>query len=160
MTVYLVRHAQAGSRAGFALDDDRLRPLTTEGRHQAAELAGLLAELGVTSVLSSPYRRCVQTAAPLAALLGVPVAEHHALEEGPHDDAVVLVRELAHGSAALVSHGDIIPGVLDTLQHEDRLDLGAAPRCQKASVWILEPEATTDRFVTATYVSPPQWKKS
>ena len=127
MTVFLVRHAQAGSRIGAALDDDRLRTLTVEGRHQSAELAGILAVLGVTEILTSPYRRCIETAAPLAAALNVEVQITTALQEGPHDGALALVRQLASGSAAFFSHGDIIPGVLQSLAQEDNLDLGESP---------------------------------
>ena len=159
MTVFLVRHAQAGSRIGAALDDDRLRTLTVEGRHQSAELAGILAVLGVTEILTSPYRRCIETAAPLAAALNVEVQITTALQEGPHDGALALVRQLASGSAAFFSHGDIIPGVLQSLAQEDNLDLGESPRCQKASIWILEAGSLTSQFVTATYISPPHWDK-
>ncbi len=159
MTVFLVRHAQAGNRAGFPSDDDRPRSLTIEGRHQAAELAGVLQDLGVTDVRSSPYRRCVETAAPVAALLRVPLVEMSALEEGPAVAALALVRDIATMSAVLVSHGDIIPAVLDALARDDGLDLGPAPRCQKASIWILEPDSSGTRFAKATYVSPPHWNK-
>jgi 8-oxo-(d)GTP phosphatase len=158
MTVFLVRHAQAGRRSDFDGGDDSLRPLTTEGRHQAAALAGLLAELGATTVYSSPYRRCVQTAAPLAALLGVAVVETSALEEGPPDAAIELTRRVAAESAAFFSHGDIIPAILDDIVAHDVVDLGTEPRCQKGSVWILEPDKDSPGvFASATYLPPPRW---
>jgi 8-oxo-(d)GTP phosphatase len=156
MALFLVRHAQAGSRAESNLPDDTLRPLTREGRHQAASLAGLLDEMGAKSVYTSPYRRCVQTAVPLAAHLGVAVIESEDLGEGPADGAIDLVRKLANDNAALFSHGDIIPAVLGHLAVEDSLDLGPSPRCQKGSVWILETDGLTSSFAKATYV--PAWR--
>ena len=89
----------------------------------------------------------------------MPIVEISALEEGPAVEALALVRAVARENAVLVSHGDIIPAVLDALVREDALDLGPAPRCQKASVWILEPDYSGTRFATATYVSPPHWNK-
>ncbi len=156
MALYLVRHAQAGSRAESNLPDDTLRPLTREGRHQAAALAGLLADMGAQSVYTSPYRRCVQTAVPLAAHLGVPVTLADDFGEGPADGAIELVRKLANENAAIFSHGDIIPAVLEHLAVHDSLDLGKTPRCQKGSVWVLETNGSTDMFVKATYV--PAWR--
>jgi 8-oxo-(d)GTP phosphatase len=156
MALYLIRHAQAGSRAESNLPDDTLRPLTREGRHQSAALAGLLEEMGAQSVYTSPYRRCVQTAVPLAAHLGVPVIETDDLGEGPADGAIELVRKLANENAALFSHGDIIPAVLAYLAANDSLDLGNSPRCQKGSVWVLETNGLTDKFVRAIYM--PAWR--
>lgn len=158
MTLYLVRHAQAGRRSDFDGFNDSLRPLTAEGRHQAAALVGVLADLGVTSVYSSPYRRCVQSAAPLASHLGVSTVETASLEEGPADRAIDLARSLASENAAFFSHGDIIPSMLDHFVHTDELVLGAEARCQKASTWILEPAKDSPGvFVGAIYIPPPRW---
>lgn len=154
MTLYLVRHADAGSRRNWA-GDDTIRPLTSEGRHQAADIAGLLVDFGVQRFLSSPYRRCIETVAPAAAAQGVQTEIAEALTEGPHDEAVRLVRSLAGSDVALCSHGDIIPGVLDVLVSEDGIDLGKQARCQKGSIWILEPKAGKSRkFAVATYIPP------
>ncbi len=152
MVLFLVRHAQAGSRAEANLPDDTIRPLTAEGRHQAAALVGVLTDLGARTVYSSTFRRCIETAAPLAAHLGVPMTVTEDLAEGPADAAIKLVRARSEDSAALVSHGDIIPAVLEHLAQIDGLDLGSAPKCQKGSVWMLETDGRTGRFVKATYV--------
>lgn len=154
MTLYLVRHADAGSRRNWG-GDDMIRPLTSEGRHQAADIAGLLVDFGVNRFLSSPYRRCIETIVPAAAARGVQTEITEALTEGPHDDAVRLVRSLAQATVAFCSHGDIIPGVLDVLATEDGLDLGKQPRCQKGSIWVLEPKAGKQgKFALATYIPP------
>ena len=154
MTIYLVRHADSGSRAKWN-DADSLRPLTKEGRRQAADLVESLGAVGLTRIYSSPFRRCVQTVAPLAAALNISVIDDARLGEGPHQRALALVRQLAREKvdAVLSSHGDIIPAVLSDLVLHDELDLGVDPRCQKASVWLLESDRT--RFITATYFPPP-----
>ena len=60
MALLLVRHAKAGNR--FDWDgEDVDRPLSTAGRRQAAGLVDELAPYSVKRVLSSPFRRCVET---------------------------------------------------------------------------------------------------
>jgi broad specificity phosphatase PhoE len=155
MTVLLLRHAQAGSRSDWRGLDDRDRPLTREGRRQSADLVDLLGEISITEIRTSPYRRCMESVAPIAARLGLPVIIDDALAEGPSDDAVKLVRSSVPETVLLCSHGDVIPGVLSTLMVEDGLDLGPGPRCQKGSVWFLEPRPGSATFVAATYAPPP-----
>ena len=158
MALFLVRHAQAGSRSDYgAAYDDRLRPLTSEGRHQAAALVDVLGEMGVKSLYSSPFRRCVQTAVPLASHLGIHVNETEDLAEGPAVGALRLARSLANDHAVFCSHGDIIPSILETLVAVDGISLGSSPKCQKASIWLLETNGSSDVFVRATYVPPPRW---
>ena len=152
MTLFLVRHAQAGSRKAHD-GDDRDRRLTAEGRHQAADIAGLLVDFGVTRVLTSPYRRCIETVAPAAAALGFEVELDERLAEGPADGAIALARSLARSGAVLCSHGDIIPAILAVVDREDAVELGREPRCQKGSIWVLEPDpGLPGRFSTALYV--------
>ena len=156
MTVYLLRHANAGSRAKWA-GDDQLRPLNADGRHQAADLVEVLDEVGVTRIISSPYRRCIQTVAPLAAALGLEWEISDALAEGPAGPAIVLARSLATEAAVLCSHGDIIPAILDALVVHDALSLGSDAKCQKASTWILEPNPKKrGAFSSVSYVPPPR----
>jgi phosphohistidine phosphatase SixA len=160
VTIYLVRHAQAGNRSDWSGDDES-RPLTREGRHQAADLVEMLGEVELDEIHSSPYLRCVETVAPLSARrsregVGLITHIHQALTEGSPLDAIALVRSLASTKthAVLCSHGDIIPGVLEALVRDDHLDLGPAPKCQKASIWVLEPDGS--RFTHALYVPPPR----
>ena len=160
MTLYLVRHAQAGTRSQWD-GDDRSRPLTHEGRRQAADLVGTLGEVALAQILSSPFKRCCETVAPLVARRQgelPPVRSHIdiALAEGSPLAAIALVRSLARTDAVLCSHGDIIPGVLESLVKADGLDLGKDPRCQKGSIWVIEPNRARDRFESAVYVPPPR----
>src|SRR5207245_4789289 len=59
-TLYLVRHCRAAGQAPEA-------PLTAEGLAQAERLADVLAPLAPDRILSSPFRRAVQSVEPLAA---------------------------------------------------------------------------------------------
>lgn len=117
MTIYLVRHAHAGSRSQWAGPDSE-RPLSDKGRRQAEAVTEALASCGVTRVLSSGAVRCQQTVAPLADRCGVPVEVHLGLAEGAKVKATTaLIGQLAADgvSAALSSHGDVIPAAVDAL---------------------------------------------
>ena len=159
MPLILVRHAQAGSRQDFH-GDDTLRPLTGRGRHQAADIAGLVKEFATgldITIRTSPYRRCVETIAPLAASLGIVAAIDSSLAEGPTEEARRAVRIVApllsKQAEVWCSHGDIIPAVIEMLAVQDGLDLGKEPRVQKGSIWVL---GTDDdgAFNEARYIGP------
>ncbi len=150
-----MRHAKAGQRGKWD-GPDELRPLSRAGWRQADRLVAVLADRGVRRVLSSPFRRCVQTVEPLAASLGLRVEQEPALAEGPDDgQAMALVRGLrrADTSAVLCTHGDVVPVVLDTLAREDGVPLPADYPHEKGSTWELKHDAT--RFTAARYLPPP-----
>lgn len=103
-------------------------------------------------VLSSPYRRCVETVQPLAAQLGLNVEITEDLAEGGGAAALALVRALADEKIALCTHGDVIPDVLVPLADEDRVDLGHHPKQAKGCAWVLD--HTNGRFIRASYFPP------
>ena len=103
MTVYLLRHADAGERDAWA-GPDHLRPLSESGRQQADQLVDVLGDREIGKVISSPYVRCVETVAPLAERLDLKVEEDDALAEGADiDDTVDLIRSMAGTNAVLCS---------------------------------------------------------
>ncbi len=61
-TVYFVRHAQPNTKNHV----DSLRELTPKGRQDTALVTDFLRDKGVGLVLSSPYRRAVDTITPFA----------------------------------------------------------------------------------------------
>ncbi len=80
-SIYLVRHG-AHDRLGLYLDGRRPGvPLSELGRRQAERLADRLARERVDRVYTSPIERARQTAAPIAARLGVTLETEPALEE-------------------------------------------------------------------------------
>lgn len=154
MAVYLVRHADARSRSNWE-DDDRLRPLTKKGYHQAHGIADDLRHRGIKRLVSSPAVRCVDTLVPLAHRLKLDVEEDEALMEGsPTKSAYALLLDVAEakGSVALCTHGDLVPELLSAAT-QDGLELLDPPRWSKGSTWVLE--SRDGRFTTATYRKPP-----
>jgi 8-oxo-dGTP diphosphatase len=151
VTLLLIRHAHAGNRKDWS-GDDRLRPLSAKGRRQAKALVTQLEPWAPSRVLSSPYRRCIETVKPLADELGLKVETVEELAEGAGLDAVELVRSLHDSHVALCTHGDVIPEILVALADEDRIDLGPAPRQAKGSTWVLG--SKKGKFTDATYVPP------
>jgi 8-oxo-dGTP diphosphatase len=70
-----------------------------------------LSPRGIDRVVSSPYRRCIETVEPLAGALGLPVEVDDRLAEGAsRRRALALLVELDGGLAC--THGDVIEAVL------------------------------------------------
>lgn len=139
MTLYLIRHADAGKRDPYSLDD-RLRGLSGDGLRQAWRIADRLGDRGVTRVLSSPYPRCVQTVEPLARRVGAEVETNVALAEGADPRlTLALMTAMVGTEAALCSHGDVIPDVLRLLEMSGTTINGERGNA-KGSVWTI----TTD----------------
>jgi broad specificity phosphatase PhoE len=151
VTIYLVRHAKAGSRKAWS-GDDALRPLSKAGRSQARAVAKSLADAGITRIVSSPFVRCRETVEPLAQRLGIEVTPSDALAEGASlTDALRLVEKLSDENVVLCSHGDVIG---ELLRHYARAGVELDDdRLEKASVWVLDAPDGVVR--SAHYVPPP-----
>jgi 8-oxo-dGTP diphosphatase len=155
MTVFLVRHADAKSRANWPHPDET-RPLTRKGLEQAEGLVDLLHDRPIRRMLSSPAVRCVETLAPLANKLGLKVEKTDALFEGADPTkAYDLLRGVAKekGDTVLCAHGDLIPELL-RLAGRDGLTLQDAPRWAKGSTWAIEGDGK--HFTKARYLPPPE----
>ncbi len=84
----LMRHGQSEFNLHFSatkrdpgIEDPRLTPL---GQVQAEAAAATLHDAGITRILASPYTRALQTAAPTARALGLPVRIHAGVRERAH----------------------------------------------------------------------------
>ena len=99
--------ARIGGRPAQLGGDDMLRPLDRRRRAQSLALRDALLGRGVTRVLSSPYVRCTETVAPLAASLGVAVELDDRLAEGAGGAGA---RELlaARDGCVACTRGDIV----------------------------------------------------
>jgi len=157
VTLYLVRHAHAGSRRAWEGDQDD-RPLSDRGIAQAGFLAAQLADQPVAAVWSSPAVRCIQTVEGIAAAAGVGVGVEGFLLEGSDAGKAVLrlVEETTRldGSLVACSHGDLIPRAVGLLTTDGmRIDGDEGPAmCKKGSMWAIEVEG--GRAVTARYIAP------
>jgi phosphohistidine phosphatase len=93
LRLYIVRHGLAGEHGDPNYSDDRLRPLTDEGRRRFTAVAKHLADTGMAPqiVATSPLVRCRQTAEILAERAGrkAKLVELSALEPGSNLDALI-----------------------------------------------------------------------
>ena len=135
MSAFLVRHAKAGSRHRWD-GDDRHRPLSSAGWRQAEGIARRLGHEQVTSLWSSPFRRCVETLEPLAASAGLEIIADNRLAEAAGLSEVLELLRNAGDGAVLCSHGDVVPDVVDGLMQRGATLVGE-PDWRKASMWVL-----------------------
>jgi len=150
--ILLLRHAEAGERSAWS-GDDRMRPLDAVGRAQAQALRSL-ASFGPRQVFSADRVRCVQTVAPLADDLGVPVETEPALAEDAYaakpERGVQRIRDIARSRtrAVVCSQREVIPDLIGRLAAEDGLPMGKVS-ARKGSVWALS--WMDGRLVAADY---------
>ena len=147
-TSYLVRHAKAGSRERWTAPD-RERPLSDAGKQQAVALIELIGT-GVRSVKSSPYLRCTETVAPLAAALGLQLEEESRLAEGAGPEWAM--GELAAAGSVLCTHGDVVAELVHLLS-ELRMPMKGGLQWAKAGTWAFE--IAGGRIVAGRYLPPP-----
>ncbi len=98
---------------------DATRPLLHRGHDQAASIAGGIAAFGPQKLVSSTAARCLATIAPTAELLKLPVKSTKKISQDAHAygaanvTAVVTKRLAKRQSAVLVSHGPVLPEIID-----------------------------------------------
>lgn len=150
MTLFLIRHANAGVRNNQNPHDDQ-RELDPIGWEQAQRIASTHGDHAIEAIYASPALRCQQTVAPLAASLGVEVTIAPQLFEGASTaTSIEFVRSFVGRTVVLCSHGDVIPDVLRLLEiGGSRLD---GRGCAKGSVWELD--NSTERIESGRYFDP------
>lgn len=108
MLVYAIRHAE--SLANVQLEEGLDSALSPLGRQQAEALAGRFGSQTISAIYSSPFRRSVETALPMARRLNLPIrirpelCEFQDLPAGAHAD-------LGLGDVAAIArrHPEVIP---------------------------------------------------
>lgn len=104
--LHVIRHADAipeADGAHLAYDDYEAHSLSSRGRAQAEALAERFAALEIAGIYASPIARALETAAPLAGRIGVPLIEDPDLREveiGPMEGRMSL-RERLHALATI-----------------------------------------------------------
>jgi len=153
LSIFVVRHAKAGSRHNWDGDDTE-RPLSRNGRVQAAAITERLASESISGLWSSPYVRCMETLVPLGARLGLEVvAEPRLAEGGSLTGSLELLHEVPDG-AVLCSHGDIVPELIDALVRRGT-ELLTRPDWRKAALWVLSTPDADGNVATAAVEPPP-----
>ena len=97
--LYLVRHGRAA--AGWDTDPDP--GLDEIGQRQAEAVAARLVQFGPLPILSSPLRRCQETAMPLAGNWGVEATVEPAVAEIPSPEGIAMADRIDWLRAAM--HG-------------------------------------------------------
>lgn len=133
------------------------RPLSEQGHQQAQALARFFADNSISSLLSSPATRCVQTIEPLAQDLGLTVAEHDELwEDAGLQEFMTLINHVAaepqpgSGGIVICTHGNLIPSAVEQLGDEGVSIHGRG--CERASIWVLR--TGEQGWAEARYLSP------
>lgn len=165
MPLLLLRHAVAGQRQCWPHADGE-RPLTEAGERQAVALAGQLAGDAPAGIVTSAYRRCVQTVRPLAEWTGLPVTTVDWLGAdvaGRPQAAALLARELralsaVGGTVVACTHGEVMAVVLQAVVPGpvlERARHGGAPEPpgDKGGTWVLQ--WADGSVVEATFRPPP-----
>jgi len=124
------------------------RPLSEQGRSEAAGLVEFLAGRSIARLVAGPSLRCRETLAPLAAERGLPVHVDDRLDEdAPVGPALSLLQRLEE-PAVICTHRTNVTGLLTRL-----LGVPAGPeldaRCEPGSTWLVEGDPPH-----ATYFSP------
>lgn len=114
-TVILVRHAE---KAAAPADNP---PLTAEGSLRAEELVKVLRNAGVTAIYSTPYARTRETAAPIAAALGLQIVETpiYSRKVATYADSVAARVRREGGVILVVGHSNTMGAVIKALHGPD-----------------------------------------
>jgi 8-oxo-dGTP diphosphatase len=114
----VLRHGQAQARKSWKRDDRR-RPLVVEGHAQARAAIPLLAAYGVTRIVSSSSRRCVDTVLPYADQIGRPIlpADDLSEEDATSRSVCTWVDDIVGSGedAVLCTHRPVLPDVYGCL---------------------------------------------
>jgi broad specificity phosphatase PhoE len=129
--VYLVRHAE---KAG----DDLESPLTTAGAERAQALAQLLEKSGIKAIYTSEFRRTKETAAPLAAKLGITTISKPAA----NPDAVLADISANHAGdiVLIVGHSTSVPALLKKWDPTADVQIG---ECEFDNIFVLVPTGSS-----------------
>ena len=146
MTLYIVRHSLAIPKKQWT-GDDVDRPLTKRGIAQSEVLARWSMGIALSSILSSPTRRCLDTVAGIAAAHDLPVLTRSELGIGDGQPAKDLVAELLANDldVLICTHGENVVPILSALRPRV---ISGKKWASKGSVWTL---VQSDRGIAASY---------
>jgi len=99
-TFILVRHAEK------VADASKDPELTEAGQQRALRLATHLNKTGVDAIYSTPYKRTMNTVAPLAKAKGMEVRNYDPMKPGPIDE---MLKNFPGGTIVICGHSNTIP---------------------------------------------------
>jgi broad specificity phosphatase PhoE len=114
--VIVVRHAEradggAGAPTGAMMSATDPQ-LSEAGKARAQKLAAMLADAGVTAIYTTEYIRTKDTAAPLAAKIGVTAEVVNARDA---DALVAKIKAHKTGAVLVVGHSNTVPAVIKAI---------------------------------------------
>lgn len=142
--IIIQRHGAALSRAKWR-KGEASRPLNGKGRKQARALPMLLDAFDPASVMSSPWKRCLATVEPLAAVEGLKIRTKDELTEAGHAEdpartAAVIDRVLLQARPTVVcTHRPVLPTVIESVRAV--ADQGAALELPRGDPFLAAGEA-------------------
>ena len=149
-TIYLVRHADAGSKKKRKETHD-VRPISKKGHEQVEDLVTRLVRAPINSIVSSPSLRCEQTVGPLALRLGLKVKPSKLLRRDvAPTDVLRLIKKSAGTRTVLCSHRETIGPLIEHLAADPKVEVTGNLEWPKGSVWELTTrrgKVTTARFI-------------
>jgi len=161
--LYLIRHATAEESDELGRGDGERR-LVDQGHTEARLAARALSQMRVapSSVLTSPLRRCVETAQPIAAMLDAPLVRDRRLQPGfePTEFAAVVQAHTSDQSLVLCGHEPDLSALVGYLTGAHvRMPKGGIARIEAVSLrpggselrWLLRPKQI--RLIAAARVS-------
>ena len=171
MILYLMRHADAGAFRGNPLLDSK-RGLVKEGKEQCMLMARALNALRVPIdvIVSSPLKRCLQTAQFVGTELGYDARVEVSAALEPHasfsDFQDMLTEYAGHEGMLAVGHN---PNMFQFLGRLITGNGGAAIRMRKASIarvdldqhpprlqWLIDPRTVRVIYASVTKSSRPK----
>jgi broad specificity phosphatase PhoE len=117
-SVFVVRHAERadGGATGMTASDP---DLSDAGKARAQSLVAALKDAGITAIFVTEFKRTQQTAAPLAAALGLQPTVV------PSRDMAALIEKLkgTAGNVLVIGHSNTVPEVIKQLGVADAVKL-------------------------------------
>lgn len=110
----VLRHAKAKPRSAWSRAEED-RPLAATGRRQALAVRRLLAVWAPEKIVSSPWRRCVETLSPLVKDTGLPLKDKRSLTEAAAKAKPKKTRRVMRGllekrrALVVCSHRPVLP---------------------------------------------------
>ena len=113
--VIVVRHAERaddGASPGTSMTASPDPELSAAGKARAQKLAAMLGDAGIVAIYTTEYKRTKDTAAPLAAKVGIPAEVVLA-----RDAAALIAKIKSHktGVIFVVGHSNTVPAVVKAL---------------------------------------------
>lgn len=160
----VVRHAKAKPRSTWTKEEGE-RPLAATGQRQAIAVANVLEAWSPSKVVSSPWKRCVQTVSPYLKRkdMGVKLAgslTEHAANRKPAKAVKQIIKQLdKQACIAVCTHRPVLPHALEVLASRCAPGIAAFlpqsnPYLEPGSMIVAQQSKTSWRIVSVEVIAP------